>query len=89
MCSRDVNTTVAIATIPSLRDSLPYHRKCLLPQILAVGNDIVRAIEIQLVNLVLRHELVDVDDPLALDGDSVKLLGIELDVLALAGPRSL
>jgi hypothetical protein len=37
-----------------------------------------------LVDLLLGHELIDVDRALALDCDSFKLLGIKLDVVAFA-----
>src|SRR5262249_55892100 len=35
-------------------------------------------------DLRLRHELVDLDGARALDGDGLELLGLELDILALA-----
>jgi hypothetical protein len=66
-----------------LANGFPDHGKCLLSN-LAVGGDIVRAVQIQFIDFVLWHELIDVDCPLALDGDRFQFLGVELDVLALA-----
>jgi hypothetical protein len=51
---------------------------------LTVWHEVVRVIEIQLVDLVLRHELVDLDGTLALDRDGFQLFGVQLKVLALA-----
>src|SRR5262249_35193129 len=50
----------------------------------AVGSEVVRAAQIELVDLSLRHELVDLDRALALDRDGLELFGLKLDVLALA-----
>src|SRR5262249_48707402 len=66
-----------------LADRLANDRECLFAD-LAVGNEIVGTIEIQLVDFFLRHELVDLDCALALDGDRLKLFGLNLDILAFA-----
>jgi hypothetical protein len=65
-----------------LLDRLADDGERLLPH-LAVGHDVVGVAEIQLVDLVLRDELLDVDHPRAFDGHCFKLLRFELDVLAL------
>jgi hypothetical protein len=38
----------------------------------------------ELVDFLLRHELIDLEGARALDGDRLELLGLELDILALA-----
>src|SRR5262249_23961337 len=63
--------------------SLSDHSKRLLPN-LAIGDDVVRTVQIEFVDLFLRHELVDFDRALARDGDCLKLLGVELDICAFA-----
>ena len=50
---------------------------------LAVRHDVVGPLVVALVDLLLRHELVDVDGVRALELDRVDLLGLDLDVLAL------
>jgi hypothetical protein len=66
-----------------LADCLADDRERLLAD-LAVRHEIVRAVEVQFVDLLLRYELVDLDRPLALDRYRLKLFGLDLDVLALA-----
>src|ERR1700730_9059600 len=51
---------------------------------LSVRGNVIGIVQVQFVDLVLGHELVDVDRALALDRDGFKLLGIKLDVIALA-----
>src|SRR3954454_17599730 len=50
---------------------------------LAVGRDIVGMVEIALVDLVARHETLDVDGVVALDLDRFELLRLDLDIFAL------
>src|ERR1700722_11876131 len=82
MCSREVNTTLPIATMPSLR-SFPNNSECLLTDLSVRGN-VIGVVQVDFVDLVLGHKLVDVYRALALDCDSLKLLGIKLDIVALA-----
>jgi hypothetical protein len=49
---------------------------------LAFGDDVVRALIVALVDVFLGDELVDVDRVRALDLDRLKLLGLDLDILA-------
>src|SRR5262249_16565401 len=63
--------------------SLSDDSKRLLPN-LAIGDDVVWTVQIEFVDLFFRHELVDFDRALALDGDCLKLLGVELDICAFA-----
>jgi hypothetical protein len=49
-----------------------------------VRHDVVGVIEVELVDFLLRYELVDLDGARALDGHRLELLGLELDILALA-----
>ena len=51
---------------------------------LSVRGNVIGIVQVQFVNLVLGHELVDVDRALALDRDSFEFLGIKFDVIALA-----
>ena len=64
-------------------DGFPDHGERLLTN-LAVRGDVIRAVQIQFVDFVPWHELIDVDCALALDRDGLQLLGIDLDVLVLA-----
>ena len=66
-----------------LADGLADDGERLLADV-AVGHDVIRVVEIELVDFLFRHELVDLDDALALDRDRLELLGVELDILALA-----
>ena len=50
---------------------------------LAVGRDVIGMVEIALVDLVPRHEAVDVDGVVALDLDRLQLLRLDLDIFAL------
>ena len=50
---------------------------------LAVRHDVIGPLVVALVDLLLGHELVDVDRVRALELDGVDLLGLDLDVLAL------
>jgi len=63
--------------------SLSNDSKRLLPN-LAIGDDVVWTVQIEFVDLFLRHELVDFDRALALDSDCLKLLGVEFDICAFA-----
>jgi hypothetical protein len=49
-----------------------------------IRHDVVGVVEVQLVDLFLRDKLVDVDRPLALDGDRFQLFRVKFEVLALA-----
>ena len=51
---------------------------------LAVRDDVIRIGEIELVDLLARHELVDLDHALALDRDRFQLLRLDRNVVALA-----
>jgi hypothetical protein len=64
-------------------DGFTDHRERLLAD-LAVWNDVIRIAHVEFVDFFFRHELVDVDAPLALDRYGLKLFRIEFDVLALA-----
>jgi hypothetical protein len=55
--------------------------KSLLPA-LRIARDIVGTLVVALVDLLLRHEGVDVDRMRAMDLDGFQLLGLDLDVLA-------
>ena len=66
-----------------LANHLPDDGERLLSD-LAVGHDVVGVVEVELVDLVARHELVNVNDPPAFDGDGFELLRRELDVFILA-----
>ena len=62
-------------------NGFPDHRKRLLTN-LAVRGYVIGTIQVQFVDLFLRHELVDVNRSPALDRDGFQLLGIEFDVIA-------
>src|SRR6266487_6513203 len=64
-------------------DRLANDRERLLAD-LAVGYHVVGIVEIEVVDLFPRHELVDLDGARALDRNRLELLGLELDVLAFA-----
>ena len=66
-----------------LADRFADHRERLLPD-LAIRHDVIGIVEIELVDLLARHELVDLDRALALDRDRFQLFRLELEVLALA-----
>src|ERR1700730_10537510 len=66
-----------------LADGFPDDSECLLTDLSVRGN-VIGIVQVQFVDLLPRHELVDVDRALALDLDSFELLGIKLDILALA-----
>jgi hypothetical protein len=66
-----------------LADRLANDREGLLADF-AIRNDVVRAVQIELVDLLLGHELVDLDGALALDRDRFELFGLDLDLLAFA-----
>jgi hypothetical protein len=55
-----------------------------LGRALAVGHDVVRLVEIALVDLGARHEAFDVDRVRALDRDRLELVVVDRHVLALA-----
>src|SRR5215475_13848403 len=54
----------------------------LLPDV-AIGDNVVRAVQIEFVDLFLRHELIDLDRAFAFDRDRLEFLGIDLEVLVL------
>jgi hypothetical protein len=66
-----------------LADGLADHRERLLSD-LTVGHNVIRIVEIELVDFLARHELVNVDHALALDGNRFKFLWVKLEVLPLA-----
>src|SRR5713226_8943727 len=82
MCSRDVNTTLPIATIPSLRMASRIGERLLA--YLSIWRDVMGAVQVEFIYLLLGHKLVNVDGALALDCDGFEFFGIEFDVLALA-----
>lgn len=51
-----------------------------LPRRFAVRNDVVRTLEITLVDIILGHELFDVDRPCALDFNRVEFLRPNLNI---------
>ena len=55
----------------------------LLPDF-AIRHDVIRAIEIKLVDLFFRNELVNLDRALALDRYGLEFFRLDLEVLALA-----
>src|SRR5262245_34289906 len=81
-CSRDVNTTLPRATIPSCFIASRITAKRLLPDV-AIGDNVVRAVQIEFVDRFLRHELIDLDRAFAFDRDRLEFLGIDLEVLVL------
>jgi len=50
----------------------------------AIGNEVVGAVQIQLIDFFLRDELIDFDCSFALNRDGFKLFGRNLQVLAFA-----
>jgi hypothetical protein len=62
---------------------LPDHGERLLAD-LSIGRDAIGAVQVELIDLVSRYELIDIDDPLALDRHGFKLLGSKFNVVALA-----
>src|SRR5262249_41644866 len=66
-----------------LADRLANHSKRLLADF-AVGNGVVSGAEIQCVDFLLRHKLVYFYGSLALNGDGLKLFGLDLDKLSFA-----
>ena len=64
-----------------LADRLANDRERLLAHF-PVGHDVVRAVQIELVDFFLGHELVDLDRALALDGGGLELFRLDLDVFA-------
>src|SRR5512133_1016315 len=57
---------------PFLADCLANDCKRLLADF-AIRSEVIRTVEIKLVDFLLRHKLVDFDCALALDGDGLKL----------------
>src|SRR5712671_4684791 len=82
-CSRDVKTTLPMATMPSWRMASRITANALLSDF-AVRHDVVGAVEVDLVDLLARHELVDLDCAFALDRNGFKLFRRDLEVLAFA-----
>src|SRR5262249_15767786 len=66
-----------------LADRLTNNSERLLAD-LAIRSEVIRAVEIKLVDFFLGHELVDLDCALALAAHCLKLFGLDLDVLAFA-----
>ena len=64
-------------------DGFPDDSECLLTDLSVRGN-VIGVVQVDFVDLVLGHELVDVDRALALNRDGFELLGIKLDIVALA-----
>src|SRR5262245_24635111 len=62
--------------------SLSNYCERLLPDV-AIGDNVVRAVQIEFVDLFLRHELIDLDRAFAFDRDRLEFLGIDLEVLVL------
>src|SRR5262245_23323441 len=60
------------------------NRESLFAHLLAGRREIVRLLQIALIDFVLRHEAVDVDRVRALDLDCLELILFDLDILALA-----
>jgi hypothetical protein len=83
MCSREVNTTFPMATHSLFIDRLAYNSECLRANI-TVRHEVVRVIEIELVDLALRYELVDLSRAFALKRDRFELFRIDLQILAFA-----
>jgi len=82
-CSRDVKTTLPDGYHALLADGFADHSECLLSDF-AVRHDVVGAVEVDLVDLLARHELVDLDCAFALDSNGFKLFRRDLKVLAFA-----
>jgi hypothetical protein len=55
----------------------------LLPD-LAIWHDVIGSIEIELIDFLAKHKLVDVDGALTLDRDCFKLLRFDLQIFAFA-----
>src|SRR6266481_2816912 len=66
-----------------LADRVADDREGLLAD-LPIGHHVVWVVQIEVVDLLPRHELVDLDRARALYGDGLEFLGFELDVFALA-----
>src|SRR3984885_1038933 len=83
MCSREVKTTLPMATMPSLRMASRFAANAWGPD-LPVRHDEIRIAHVQLIDFVLGDELVDFDGAPAFDGYRFQLFGLQLDVLPLA-----
>jgi hypothetical protein len=81
MCSRDVNTTLPTATIPSFADCLTYDGKGLLANFVIWG-DVIRIADIEFIDLRLRHKLLNLNSSFAFNGHSFEFLGGHIDVFA-------
>ena len=66
-----------------LADGFPNNSECLLPD-LSVRGDVIGIVQVDFIDLVLGHELVDVYRALAFDRDGFEFLGIKFDIVALA-----
>src|SRR5262249_35044302 len=82
MCSRDVKTTFPSATIPSLRMASRITANACCPTSPS-GMDEVWVAQVEFVDLRLRDELINLNDPLAFNGDAFEFLRFKLDILAL------
>src|SRR5260370_24637158 len=60
MCSREVNTTLPMATNALFADGLTDDRKRLLAD-LAIRRDIVRIADVEFIDLRLGHKFIDVE----------------------------
>jgi hypothetical protein len=65
--------------MPLFANGFPDDRER-LPSYFAIRGDVVRTIEVELVDFPLRDELIDFDGPRALKRNGVELVGIKLDV---------
>src|SRR5947209_2388822 len=81
-CSRLVSTICASATRPLFFMASRMTANASSPT-LVLGHDVIRPIEVAPVDLVHRHELLNVQRVGALHLDGFDLLGFDLDVLAL------
>lgn len=80
MCSRFAKTIPATAP-PFVLHRIADHGEGFLAT-LVVGNDVIGALVVPLVDLFLRHKLVDIDGARALDFDRLKLFRLNLDIAA-------
>jgi hypothetical protein len=65
-----------------LADGLADHGERLLPDF-TIRHDVIRAVEIKLVDSFFRNELVDLDRALALNRDGLKLFRLDFKVSPL------
>src|SRR5258707_13821238 len=80
-CSRVVSITLPSATMPS--DQLSDHRVRLLAN-LPIWGHVVRMVQIEIVDIVPRDELLDIDRMPAFDGHRLEFILGYFDVTSLA-----